>query len=196
MNKWVLEKRREAFSAYKKHIAMFLHFRNGSDYDYSRYNGATSVTLESFMRKDPKFIQKYILLKHHTKNVDLERFLFANYLNDTTHIDDLIKPSSMETFNIWSITYGNSTKFEASCIEQLKIHHSFSRFRDDHSLFVYCLRDLIRSNTMRLDDTELIAWGLNREPSLYEMRHEDVFHESIFERLDKVISLYKYFAIL
>lgn len=174
---------------------MFLHFKVGSVYSYPKYNGATSVTLESFMRKDPKFIQKYILLKHHTKNVDLERFLFANFLNDNTHIDDLITPQSMDVFNIWSETYGTPAKFEAFCIEQLEIHPSFSRFRDDYSLFIFCLRDLISRNAMRADDVELLIWGLNREPSLFELRDQDVFHEDLFKRIEKVSEMYKYFAI-
>lgn len=67
----------KGFSAYKKYLAIMMHFNAKTDYDYFKYNGKTNVTLESY-NKNKKNIYTYGGIEKRVGGENLETFFFVN----------------------------------------------------------------------------------------------------------------------
>ena len=57
----------DAFDAYKVYIALKSHFN--SDYDFNKYNGKTSVSLDSFLKRGDRHFFGKVGRKYLKENV-------------------------------------------------------------------------------------------------------------------------------
>jgi hypothetical protein len=97
----------DAFEAYKKYLAIKLHFKQKS-YDYFKYNGSVKTDKTKFeVRKDKYFFHK--LSKR--PNINLELFLVSNLKeNPDIWVGDLFESKAHDTYlsakkNIESLRY-------------------------------------------------------------------------------------------
>lgn len=67
------------FKAYHQYLAVISHFRDGSDYDYFKYNGRTNAGLDAFKKHKNKYNFGYFE-KRYTH--DFHRFLVANLVRN------------------------------------------------------------------------------------------------------------------
>lgn len=176
---------------------MFLHFKEGSNYNYPRYNGSTSVTLESFMRKDQKFIQKYIVLNHNTKDLDQERFLFANCLKGDSHIDHLNSKYALETFEIWQKRFADKNNFERSCFDRFQeLCRRDDILGSDDGINIRNISHIIHDNALRLEEPEVVIWALQKFPQLRDYDKDDIILDNLFSRIRNIEDFYIWYGIV
>jgi len=96
------------FQAYKKYVALKLHFSSGS-YDYFKFNGEVKVSVDSFEKRNDKAFFYRLAKKY--KPEELEQYLVANFLDDPDNwIGDLITTEGEDVLKAWqkkiqSLTY-------------------------------------------------------------------------------------------
>ena len=66
-----------AFDAYKVYIALKSHFN--SDYDFNKYHGKTSVSLDSFLKRGDRHFFGKVGRKY---KEDTQDFFISNFIND------------------------------------------------------------------------------------------------------------------
>lgn len=105
------------FDVYRTYVALKLHFTKPS-YDYFKFNGKTSVTLNSFLGRRDKHIFEQIAKKYGKEHPS---FLLANYTTiHSSWIGDLMSDESKTKYTQW-----------------LKRRQSLTQcFKDDVSLIV------------------------------------------------------------
>lgn len=111
---------REAFNAYRTYLALKQHFT--SNYDYFRYNGKVSATVESFETRKDKF-HFYKL----SKKKDYQKIILANFIADggKKWIGDILSTDADDIYSQWlkrqqSLSY--SFKRELSTIDDIDAH--------------------------------------------------------------------------
>ena len=62
------------YEAYQNYLAMKLHF--GGEYDFHKYNGKVSATLESFEKRKDKF--KFVRLSKKLSDPEILDYFLAN----------------------------------------------------------------------------------------------------------------------
>ena len=67
----------DAFDAYKVYIALKSHFN--SDYDFNKYHGKTSVSLDSFLKRSDRHFFGKVGRKYKD---DTKEFFISNFIND------------------------------------------------------------------------------------------------------------------
>ena len=67
----------DAFDAYKIYIALKSHFN--SDYDFNKYHGKTSVTLDSFLKRSDRSFFGRVGRKYKD---DTKEFFISNFISD------------------------------------------------------------------------------------------------------------------
>ena len=67
----------DAFDAYKVYIALKSHFN--SDYDFNKYHGKTSVSLDSFLKRSDRHFFGKVGRKYKEDTPD---FFISNFIND------------------------------------------------------------------------------------------------------------------
>ena len=67
----------DAFDAYKIYIALKSHFN--SDYDFNKYHGKTSVTLDSFLKRSDRSFFGRVGRKYKD---DTKQFFISNFISD------------------------------------------------------------------------------------------------------------------
>jgi hypothetical protein len=65
------------FTAYQKYLSIMMHFNDKINYDYFKYNGKTSVKLETF-KKNKSNVYKYAGIEKRVGFDELETFFFVN----------------------------------------------------------------------------------------------------------------------
>lgn len=96
------------FEAYKKYVALKLHFSN-SKYDYFKFNGDVKVSKDSFEKRNDKAFFYRLAKKY--KPEELESYLVSNFLDDPQNwIGDIITNEGEDTLAAWqkkmqSLTY-------------------------------------------------------------------------------------------
>lgn len=87
------------FEAFCMFNAMKLHFSSDS-YDYIKYNGKTSVSKDSFMKRKDKF--SFYKLSRKYNNDELRDYLIANFVyNNFKWVGDLLSDDAVEAYNKW-----------------------------------------------------------------------------------------------
>lgn len=129
----------DGLTFYKQYCAVLLHFKEGSSYDYFKYNGQTRTSEKSFLgRKDNYFFQKWAK-KFQTPDQSLY-FLAANMVAGKTYVrnfsmDELYswekyKESLLYTFRKDGESYLGKTK------EVDPVELCFSGERDSHMFLI------------------------------------------------------------
>jgi hypothetical protein len=72
------------YEAYQNYLAMKLHF--GGDYDFHKYNGKVSATLESFEKRKDKY--KFVRLSKKLSDPQILDFYLANFIRGKEWIGD------------------------------------------------------------------------------------------------------------
>lgn len=72
------------FECYQNYLAMKLHF--GGDYDFHKYNGKVSATLESFEKRKDKY--KFVRLSKKLSDPQILDFYLANFIRGKEWIGD------------------------------------------------------------------------------------------------------------
>ena len=72
------------YEAYQNYLALKLHF--GGEYDYFKYNGKVSATLESFGKRKDKF--KFVRLSNKLSDPQILDYYLANFKVGTEWIGD------------------------------------------------------------------------------------------------------------
>ena len=72
------------FECYQNYLALKLHF--GGDYDFHKYNGKVSATLESFEKRKDKF--KFVRLSRKLSDPQILDFYLANFIRGKEWIGD------------------------------------------------------------------------------------------------------------
>lgn len=196
MSSWVENQQQEAFALYRRYIGVGLHFRDGADYDYTLYNGATRLTLSAFLKKPKPEILRFIKLSNRlkAKAVSHEEFLFANARHDNTDIFHLSEPEAMNTYRGWKDRYGDAETFLETVSGQLRTFlaaHPKEASSGD-------LRDVASALLLAGDDyIEVTAWMLqNNQEIVTDVRV--AAEENIFKKmmLTKVIRCQKFYSYL
>lgn len=196
MSSWLNDKQEEAFNLYRKFIAMGLHFKEGSGFDYQLYSGQTRLTLESFIAKPMALKRKFIALAEKLKVYDYEDFLFSNIRLGRTTVDKLLEPRSMQIYLNWIDRYGNGNNYAASVKQVLSgfvpdvLNRKISTTQLVLEMFDHQDEELI----------ETIIWAMHTqagfEKTLSEYAKDNIFHELDFKKIQKIKAIYLYFDIL
>ena len=80
------------YEAYQNYLALKLHF--GGDYDFHRYNGKVSATLESFEKRKDKF--KFAKLSRKLSDPQIIDYYLANFIRGKEWIGDFEQKNWME----------------------------------------------------------------------------------------------------
>ena len=72
------------YEAYQNYLAMKLHF--GGEYDFHKYNGKVSATLESFEKRKDKF--KFVRLSKKLSDPEILDYFLANFIRGKEWIGD------------------------------------------------------------------------------------------------------------
>lgn len=196
MSSWLNERQEEAFNLYRKFIAMSLHFREGSGFDYQVYGGNTRLSFESFVAKPMTLKRKFISLVEKLKVIDHEDYLFANIRLGRNTVDTLLESKSMEIYQEWYNKYGNGNNYTASIRSVLKDY--VSDVVDRKISTTQLILEMFDTQDESL--TETIIWALMAHPgfdqTLSEYAKDNIFHELNFKKILKIKSIYLYFNIL
>jgi|TARA_Y100000296_G_scaffold77131_1_gene98497 hypothetical protein len=80
------------FECYQNYLALKLHF--GGDYDFHRYNGKVSATLESFEKRKDKF--KFVKLSRKLSDPQIIDYYLANFIRGKKWIGDFEQKNWIE----------------------------------------------------------------------------------------------------
>ena len=119
----------KGFEAYKKYLAVRMHFNPKTDYDYFKYNGKTTAKLDSFL-KDKKNIYKYGGLEKRIGLDELETLFFINIESNpfspfVPQIWYKRYKNEMERFKDYFIN-GNGFQTDLDCILSMCKHKGYS----------------------------------------------------------------------
>lgn len=142
----------KAFDAYKKYVALKLHFSNDK-YDYFINNGAVKVSKESYLSRKDKYYFEKLAKKYKVR--ELEILLVSNFINNNDlWVGDLFKPeceNQARNFQarLESLTYRFTDDLK-NIIEQVKDDKGFLLSKDgEHpKLLKFALRNEINVETL------------------------------------------------
>ena len=194
MSSWLNEQQANAFELYSKYLALNLHFKEGSSFDYSMYMGNTKITFEGFLAKPMAFKRKFIELFNKVQKYDFEDFLFANIKVGVTTAEGLLGSKSIQNYNNWYGQYGNGNNYEAT------VKRILSEYIADHKkptvtqLFI----EIFENENEEFD--EVLIWGMIKNPGLDGVLREcakgNILQELNFKRIERLKKIYLYFNIL
>lgn len=85
------------YEAYALYNSLKLHFTQDS-YDYTKYNGKSRTTVDSFEKRKDKYLF-HKLSRKYTSQDELAQFLIANFVNDpSVWVGKLLEESSEDIF--------------------------------------------------------------------------------------------------
>lgn len=92
-----------AYEAYKKYVALKLHFQRDS-YDYFKFSGGVKVSRDKFeTRRDKYFFQR--ISKLYTEK-QFEQLLVSNFIvNKNVWVGDLLSEDGRKVYTNWKKTY-------------------------------------------------------------------------------------------
>lgn len=194
MSSWLNRQQEDAFNLYRKYIAMNLHFKEGSGFDYSTYGGNTRLTLEGFLGKPMALKRKFIVLLERIKQYDHEDFLFANIKAGNCTIDALLEPKAMNIYLDWLGKYCNGNNYDATVKRVLSEYIADNKKASVTQLFIELF------DNQNEEYTESIIWGMVKHPglerALKEYAGDNIFHELNYKRIVNIKCMYLYFNIL
>jgi len=195
MSSWVDNQRQEAFLLWRRYLAMGLHFKPGSGFDYGLYSGATNATPAGFSRRPKEEIAKFIRLKNRLKSKGWsdDEFLFANARYENLYVDKLLHDDAMWLYKEWKEVWGSEEAFEGS------VKHLLEKI--DTGCFG-SVGEIVRSALSHNDQKwyELIAWLLQKNSNDVTGVRMEVEGNELFKihlnRSIKIQKLYSYLCII
>lgn len=200
MSLWVAKQRQEGFLLYRKYLAMMLHFKEGTDYDYALYGGNTNVTQAAFNKKPPTEVMKFINLNNKLKNNDIrvDHFLLSNARKDEININQLLDREAFWNYENWNIKFGTKDSYEATVRSILIETEASKRGTTLAEISLYLLTNYACRQAD--DHLESVAWILQRAPDcLEELTHlaeENVFKQLALQRVIKLKRIYGYLELI
>jgi hypothetical protein len=175
---------------------MSLHFKEGSNYDYTIYNGASKVSLKSFLTK-PREVTSFIQLSNRIKGIVPEEFLFAQARHGNLCVNRLLDKDAMKIYNEWKGKYGDSGVFLENASAELK-RFSLLPLEAAEADVTDILANLLATG----EDCyiEPISWILQTYPSVgtdIRMRVADnVLYKMMLDKVIKMQRFYSYLCII
>jgi hypothetical protein len=197
MSTWVDRQRQEAFNLYRRYIGVSLHFKAGSSYDYTLYNGGSRITLRSFLQKSPGEISKFVQLKNKLSGITPEEFLFAQARYDNLNINNLLDRKAFNLYEDWHSQYGAADTFLETVTEELQRYVGLIGIEDNTAI-----KDVVMQLLDTQDDhnIEMIAWILQTTPNIAtDVRagsEASVFRKMMLDRAIRVQRFYSYLCII
>jgi hypothetical protein len=192
MSSWVAKRTQEAFALYRSYIAMGLHLKPGSEFDFSLYGPNVRLSQERFAEKGD-IVKKFINISFGINHQDFDQFIFANarFGNDIARTD---KRKCITTFKDWKDRFGTKIDFMRASAYIVKCHIPKTECKD-HLDTVLDMIDLGEDNLI-----EGIIAFLHLRPDLVpivqERIKENIFHEMFWNKMLKIRKIYYYFGIL
>lgn len=121
MSNWIDKKRQEAFALYSRYLAMGLHLRAGSSYDYTTYAGRVAATFDSFILKK-ELVRTFVNLSAGLDSDIIERFVFAN-MRGQVDLFRVQKRNAVEVHKIWENAFGDKDKFFKTSAKRTRAYH-------------------------------------------------------------------------
>lgn len=88
----------DSFDFYRLYNSLNLHFKEGSKFDFFKYQGFSRATPESFAaRKDKYFFEKNS--KYFSNGEEAVAFIAGNFIAGNTHITKFSKEAYLETWS-------------------------------------------------------------------------------------------------
>lgn len=194
MSSWVDNQRQEAFLLYKRYLGIDLHFKDGTGYDYTLYNGATKATLSAFLKKPRTEILKFVQLNNRLRGLNQEEFLFANARYENLDLRYLMSPLALKTYNDWKVKFGEKELFLASVYYRWQ---TFSKSHPDEENPAEVVIKLLGGDD---DYLELIAYLLQGNPEIGTYvragAEANIFSKIALLKALKIQKFYSYFCII
>lgn len=197
MSSWVDRQRQEAFNLYRRYIGVSLHFKAGSSYDYTLYNGGSRITLRSFLAKPPTEISKFVQLKNKLGGITPEEFLFVQARYDNLDINNLLDKKAFTLYEDWQSQYGANDTFVETVTEELHRWVGRVGIVDNTEM-----RDVVLQLLDTQDDhnIEMIAWILQTSPNIVtDVRagsEANVFRKLLLDKTIRIQKFYSYLCII
>lgn len=196
MTSWIDQQRDQAFGIYRRYIAMSLHFKEGSNYDYTIYNGASKVTVKSFLAK-PREVTQFVQLANRIRGIIPEEFLFAQARNDNLFVNKLLDKEAMGIYHGWKEKYGDSNAYLENASAELK-RFSLTPLKAAEEGVTDILANLLATGEERY--LEPIAWILQTYPTVgteIRMRVADnIIYKMMLDKAIKIQRFYSYLMII
>jgi hypothetical protein len=123
-----------AYEAYKKYVALKLHFQQ-DNYDYFKFSGSVKVNKETFEnRRDKYFFQRLAKLY---KDDQYEQLLVSNFItNSDIWIGDILSDDSRKIYDEWKKNNQSLTYIFSEDMIKIKEHLDKSDLKTFDSLFL------------------------------------------------------------
>lgn len=192
MSSWVAKRTQEAFALYRSYIAMGLHLKPGSEFDFSLYGPNVRLSQERFAEKIDT-IKKFSNLSFGISPTDFDQFIFANAIsgNDITRID---KKKCLTIFKDWKERFGSKVNFMKSSAYIVKCHIP----KTECPQTLDTILDMIDLGEDNLIEPVIACLHLRSDliPVIQEKVKENIFHEMFWNKMLKIRKIYYYFEIL
>lgn len=194
MSSWLENQQQEAFRLYRRYLGISLHFRGGTGYDYTIYNGATRSTLAAFLRKPKTEIAKFIQLSNRLKGINQEEFLFANARYDNLDIQSLLNPEASSIYKIWKDRFGDRDLFLKTISDQFQMIKNSGKWEEEP--------DKMAISLLGRDDLyiELIAWLLQNNQEIGTRvrmaAEQNILKRMMMLRVIRIQHFYSYLCII
>ena len=161
----------DAFAAYKKYVALKLHFQQ-DNYDYFKFSGKAKVSREKFETRRDKYYFQRIAKLYDEKQ--FEQLLVANFItNKDAWIGDVISDDGRKLYTNWKKTYQSLEYLFTEDMKKLKDLIDQSEIESFNELFVTAsgnnwpeIVSLTIQDTIRLETFIIINKILNFMPKI------------------------------
>lgn len=191
MSNWIDKKRQEAFALYSRYLAMGLHLRAGSSYDYTAYAGRVAATFDSFaLKKD--LVRTFVNLSAGLDPDDIEKFVFAN-MRGQVDLFRVQKRNAVEVHKIWEKAFGDKEKFFKTAAKRTRVyHHNCSK---DLDLIIHMI-DSGREDMIEPVIAILHARTLTTPNMVMDAIKGNIIQELQWNRILKIRQIYYHLGIL
>ena len=187
------------YEAYQNYLAMKLHF--GSDYDFHKYNGKVSATLESFEKRKDK--HHFIRLSKIYKDEELTKFFVSNFVvTKNLWVGNATSPEGRSNYIAWktkiqSLPYVFENEVEAMFDENETFNDIFNVEDGQHPPIVRH----VFGNEVSLETFVVLDSILNFSPKFNEKIEESVIWPELYSMVNNyapfvVVNKQKYVDIL
>lgn len=196
MSSWVDRQRQKGFILWKRYLAMGLHFKEGSSYDYGLYGGSTNVTMNAFLNRPADEKSCFIKLSNRLADeVRHDEFLFANIRKDgQLYHRKLLDARALDTYVDWKHKYGSKEAFSSSVKDVLSPLISTKKFPTLVDLVIH----LLDTNSEKVYEpiAFILQRNLNILTEVIESAESNILHKIHLQRSMKVQKLYSYLCII
>lgn len=174
---------------------MQLHFRPGSSYDYTKYQGKTNATAEALFSKT-SIVRDYLVLGNRIKDLPVDRFLFANARLGKTGIHNLMAPGAKEIYQDWEDSWGTKERYTNRIRALITDKAAECRGKLIPEMSLMLLEEGLRDQ----DYLDVICWLFHVHPESREAikteAEENAFIKLNYDKVIKLYPFYCYFGIL